>query len=54
MHVEQLALTEVYYVTVRLMQHFRRVECRDPDAWVEKFATTIFSENGVKLGLFTK
>ncbi|THX96172.1 cytochrome P450 52A1 [Aureobasidium pullulans] len=50
---EQFAITEVYYLTVRLIQHFRRIECRDPNSFVENLAGVILSsDNGVKVGLY--
>ena len=35
MHLEQFALTEVAYVTVRLMQRFDKVENEGPDLVVK-------------------
>lgn len=49
---QQFALTEVYYLTVRLMQNFRRIEAHDSQPWTEKISTTCCSLNGVKVGLF--
>ena len=48
---QQYALTQCEYVTVRLMQHFRTIECRDPEEWKEKLTFVCCSLNGVKVGL---
>ena len=48
---QQYALTECYYVTIRLMQHFRKIEDRDGTPWVEKLAVTCCSFNGTKVAL---
>ncbi|EMC92773.1 hypothetical protein BAUCODRAFT_151181 [Baudoinia panamericana UAMH 10762] len=49
---QQYALTETYYVTVRLMQSFRHIEARDSEPWREKLAVTLCSWNGVKVGMY--
>lgn len=49
---QQYALTEAYYVTVRLMQEFRKIENRDPKPWQEKLTVTCCSLNGVQVGLY--
>ncbi|KAI5247001.1 cytochrome P450 52A1 [Aureobasidium subglaciale] len=50
---QQFAITEVYYLTVRLMQHFRRIECRDWTPFTENMAGVILSpDGGVKVGLY--
>ncbi|KAG9652731.1 cytochrome P450 alkane hydroxylase-like protein, partial [Aureobasidium melanogenum] len=50
---QQFAINEVYYVTVRLMQHFRRIECRDPRPFREDLAGVILSpDGGVQVGLY--
>lgn len=48
---QQYALTETYFVTVRLMQHFRRIEDRDGTPWKEKLTVTCCSLNGTKVAL---
>jgi cytochrome P450 len=49
----QLALTEAAYVVARMVQEFRRMECRDPvKEWVEEFKITASSRNGTKVALF--
>ncbi|KAG9529085.1 cytochrome P450 alkane hydroxylase-like protein, partial [Aureobasidium melanogenum] len=50
---QQFAITEVYYLTVRLMQHFRRIECRDSGPFREDLAGVILSpDGGVQVGLY--
>ncbi|WPH02435.1 Hypothetical protein R9X50_00529900 [Acrodontium crateriforme] len=49
---QQYALTETYYVTIRLMQHFRRIENRDDQPWKEKLTVTCCSLNGTQVGLY--
>jgi hypothetical protein len=52
---EQFAITEVYYLTVRLLQHFRRIESRDPRPFVENMEGVILtSDHGVLVGLFAE
>ncbi|EME80782.1 uncharacterized protein MYCFIDRAFT_140424 [Pseudocercospora fijiensis CIRAD86] len=48
---QQYALAETYYVTVRMMQTFRKIEDRDGGVWVEKVAATLGSGNGCLVGL---
>ncbi|KAK4998888.1 hypothetical protein LTR66_001986 [Elasticomyces elasticus] len=48
---QQYALTETYYVTIRIMQHFRKIENRDDKPWMEKLSVTCCSWNGVQVGL---
>jgi len=48
---QQYALTECYYVTIRLMQHFRNIEDRDGAPWREKLHVTCCSLNGTKVAL---
>lgn len=48
---QQYALTETYYVTIRLIQRFGKLECRDPAPWVEKVSVTCCSGNGTKVAL---
>ena len=47
----QLALTEVSYVVVRLVQRFKTLENRDPGPWVEALKMSLASKNGVQVGL---
>lgn len=49
--VEQFALTEASYTTIRLMQEFKSLECRDPEPWGELLTITCASLNGTKVGL---
>lgn len=48
---QQYALTEAYYVTIRLMQHYRKIENRDPQPWKEKMTITCCSLNGTQVAL---
>lgn len=48
---QQYALTEAYYVTIRMMQRFRTLENRDNEPWTEKIAVTCCSFNGTKVAL---
>ena len=49
---QQFALTEAYYLVVRVLQEWPRVECRDQEkAFVEKMAVTMVSRNGARVGL---
>jgi len=48
---QQYALTETYYVTIRMLQRFGRLECRDELPWTEDFAITCWSLNGTKVSL---
>lgn len=49
---QQYALTEAYYVTVRLMQRYRRMESRDERPFRERITVTLGNKNGVLVGLF--
>ncbi|KAH0275474.1 cytochrome P450 alkane hydroxylase-like protein, partial [Aureobasidium melanogenum] len=50
---QQFGITEVYYVTVRLMQHFRRIENRDSRPFREDLAGVILCpDGGVQVGLY--
>lgn len=51
---QQYALTEASFVTVRLVQEFKRLESRDSGPWVEGLALTCCSGNGTKVGLFAE
>lgn len=52
---QQYALTEAYYVTIRLMQMYRRVEPRNAnESWMEQLTITCCSYGGTKVGLFTE
>ncbi|GAB7365596.1 hypothetical protein MBLNU230_g6665t3 [Neophaeotheca triangularis] len=50
---QQYALTETYYVTIRMVQEFSKgFEVKDPEwEWREKMQITMSSANGVKVGL---
>ena len=48
---QQYALTEAYYVTIRLMQTFRNIESRDKEPWTEKLTITCCSRNGTQVML---
>ncbi|KAJ2969499.1 hypothetical protein NQ176_g8631 [Zarea fungicola] len=48
---QRYALTEAGYVLVRMVQHFQRLESRDPGPWVESLALTLCSHNGTKVSL---
>ncbi|KAL1956489.1 hypothetical protein VTO42DRAFT_7287 [Malbranchea cinnamomea] len=48
---QQFALTEASYTTVRLMQNFRTIECRDPNPWREMITLTCASYHGTKVAL---
>lgn len=49
---QQYALTETYYVTIRLLQEFARIEPRDDQPWKEKLTITLSSLNGTKVAMF--
>ena len=49
--LEQFALMEVSYVTVRLMQEFSGLESRDPEPWREKLSLACTGLGGCKVGL---
>jgi cytochrome P450 len=48
---QQYALTEAGYVTVRLLQEFKELVCRDDGPWRENLTLTLCSLNGTKVGL---
>jgi len=48
---EQFALTEVAYITVRLLQEFSGIESRDPEPWREKILITVTGLGGCKVVL---
>ncbi|KAL9606638.1 MAG: hypothetical protein Q9179_000224 [Wetmoreana sp. 5 TL-2023] len=48
---QQFALTEVSYITVRLMQEFDRIESRGPEAWRESLSLTCTGFGGCKVSL---
>lgn len=49
---QQYALTEAYYVVIRLLQEFRSIESRDNEPWKEKLSATLCSLNGTKVALY--
>ncbi|QIW95936.1 hypothetical protein AMS68_001454 [Peltaster fructicola] len=49
---QQYALTEAYYVTIRMLQEYRTIECRDDQPWKEKLTVTLCSLNGTKVALY--
>lgn len=49
---QQYALTEASFVTVRLVQEFKRLESRDPGPWEESLSLTCCSGNGTKVGMY--
>lgn len=51
---QQYALLEAGYVTVRLMQKFRRCESRDEREWQEWLMITLASGVGCRVALFEK
>lgn len=48
---EQFALTEASYTTIRLLQHFKKIEPRDPLPWAEWITLTLASQHGTKVSL---
>lgn len=50
---QQLALTEISYTTVRLMQRYERIESRDNQEWKEMLKITMYNRNRVKRALFS-
>jgi hypothetical protein len=50
-NVEQFALTEASYVTVRLLQEFASIESRDSDPWMESYTLVVCSKNGTQVSL---
>jgi hypothetical protein len=49
--VEQFALTEASYTTIRLMQEFSKIESRDDRPWKELLTLTCASGVGAKVAL---
>ena len=49
--IEQFALTEASYATVRVMQEFTSIESRDPEPWRESLGVTCTSANGAKVSM---
>jgi hypothetical protein len=52
--VEQFALTEASYTTVRLMQEFGSIESRDPEPWTERLNLSCTGLNGCKVSLIPR
>ena len=50
---QELALTEMNYTTMRLMQRYERIESRDDQEWKEMLEITMCIRNGVKIALFS-
>ena len=48
---QQLALTEMGYVVVRLVQQFKMLENRDHRPWEEMLKMTLASKKGVQVGM---
>lgn len=48
---QQLALTEVSYVVVRLVREFGAVDGRDERAWTEMLKMTVCNRNGVLVAM---
>lgn len=46
--IEQFALTEVSYITIRLLQEFSHLESRDPEPWRERM-TLVCSSLGMQV-----
>lgn len=49
--IEQFALTEASYTTVRLMQEFESIESRDSEPWTERLNLSCTGLNGCKVSL---
>ena len=49
--IEQFALTEAAYVSVRLLQDFAGIESKDPEPWREKLSLTCCGLGGCKVVL---
>lgn len=49
--IEQFALAEASYVTVRLLQEFAAIESRDPEPWREKMRVACMGLGGCKVVL---
>ncbi|KAJ5394483.1 uncharacterized protein N7487_012124 [Penicillium crustosum] len=48
---QQFALTEAGYTITRIMQHFEKIENRDPNPWTEDLGLTLATANGTKVAL---
>ncbi|RAH42072.1 cytochrome P450 [Aspergillus brunneoviolaceus CBS 621.78] len=46
-----LALNEATYVLTRLAQHFRSIDSKDPNEWVESAGLALMSKNGVRVAV---
>ncbi|KAJ8611640.1 hypothetical protein MRB53_037864 [Persea americana] len=46
------AQSECAYITVRLMQHYHKIESRDERPWTEKLSATVCNLNGTQVGLY--
>ncbi|KAB8294239.1 hypothetical protein EYC80_009671 [Monilinia laxa] len=51
---QQFALAEASYTIIRLLQEFGGLEDRDGTDWVEQFALTICSAQGVQVGMIPR
>ena len=49
---QHFAMVEAQYVVVRIMQTFRRVECRDDRPYAEEAGIPITVKHGTLVGLF--
>jgi hypothetical protein len=49
--IEQFALTEASYLTVRMLQKFERIELRDERPWTEFYTLVACSKNGTLVSL---
>lgn len=50
-HLEQFALTEASYTTIRLMQEFTEIEPRGPQEWKESITLTLAVHPGCLVGM---
>ncbi|KAF8849555.1 putative cytochrome P450 alkane hydroxylase [Acephala macrosclerotiorum] len=48
---EKYALTEASYTTIRMVQHLKSIETRDPNPWTERIDLVTSSHNGCKVGV---
>ncbi|KAF7594136.1 hypothetical protein BBP40_009985 [Aspergillus hancockii] len=48
---QQFALTEASYTTVRILQSFKGIACRDAEPWREALLLTLASKNGTKVSM---
>jgi cytochrome P450 len=48
---QQFALTEASYTTVRILQSFKAITCRDAGPWQEALLLTLASKNGTKVSM---